>query len=194
MPRAGHLTVTRVDVIDQKIHMIRHQRVLLDSDLAALYGVDTKALVQAVKRNTRRFPADFMFRLTVTEFARLRSQFVTSNDRGGRRHRPYAFTEHGVAMLSSVLRSRRAIHVNIAIMRAFVRLREAVLGHERLAARLAALERKYDGQFAVVFEAIRELMVPPPSPLRRRIGFSKPDTHIGARSRLSAPGATGRTA
>lgn len=151
--------------------MIRHQKVLLDADLAALYGVDTKALVQAVKRNPARFPPDFMFRLTVTEFRTLRSQSVTSNERGGRRHRPYAFTEHGVAMLSSVLRSRRAIHVNIAIMRAFVRLREAVLHHERLAARLAVLERKYDGQFAVVFEAIRKLMTPPPSFLRRRIGF-----------------------
>lgn len=145
MPRAGYLPVARVDVIDRKIHVIRHQRVLMDADLVALYGVETKALVQAVKRNAARFPPDFMFRLTATEFASLRSQFVTSNDRGGRRHRPYAFTEHGMAMLSSVLRSRRAIHVNILIMRAFVRLREAVIDHERLAAKIAVLERKYDG-------------------------------------------------
>ncbi len=170
-------------MIDHNIHVIRHQNVLLDADLAALYGVDTKALVQAVKRNAARFPPDFMFRLTVTEFGTLRSQSVTSNARGGRRHRPYAFTEHGVAMLSSVLRSRRAIHVNIAIMRAFVRLREAVIRHERLAAKIASLERKYDGQFAVVFEAIRELMTPPLSPVRRRIGFGRPDTHGGAKAR-----------
>ena len=183
MPRARPLTVTRVDVIDRKIHVIRHQRVLLDADLAALYGVETKALVQAVKRNTPRFPSDFMFRLTVAEFGTLRSQSVTSNERGGRRHRPYAFTEHGVAMLSSVLRSRRAIHVNIAIMRAFVRLRETVIHHERLTAKIATLERKYDGQFAVVFEAIRELMMPPIPPLRRRIGFGRPDTHAGPNDR-----------
>jgi hypothetical protein len=171
---------------------MRHQKVLLDADLAALYGVDTKALVQAVKRNAARFPPDFMFRLTVAEFGTLRSQSVTSNERGGRRHRPYAFTEHGVAMLSSVLRSRRAIHVNIAIMRAFVRLREAEIHHERLAAKIANLERKYDGQFAVVFEAIRELMTPPPAPLRRRIGFGRPDTHGGPKVRLSASGAVAR--
>lgn len=190
MPRARYGPVARVDVIDHKIHLFRHQRVLLDADLAALYGVETKALVQAVKRNAARFPRDFMFRLTVAEFATLRSQSVTSNERGGRRHRPYAFTEHGVAMLSSVLRSRRAIQVNILIMRAFVRLREAVLGHERLAAKIAALERTYDGQFAVVFEAIRELMTPAPSPSRRRIGFGSPDS--GARPRLPPPGAASR--
>jgi hypothetical protein len=173
MPQARHLPVTRIDTIDRKIHVLRDQRVLLDADLAALYGVETKALVQAVKRNSARFPRDFMFRLTSTEFETLRSQSVTSYGRGGRRHRPYAFTEHGVAMLSSVLRSRRAIHVNIAIMRAFVRLREAVIHHERLATRIDVLERKYDGQFAVVFEAIRELMTPPLRPLRRRIGFGQ---------------------
>ena len=170
-------------MIDHKIQVIRHHRVLLDADLATLYGVDTKALVQAVKRNAGRFPPDFMFRLTVAEFGTLRSQSVTSNERGGRRHPPYAFAEHGVAMLSSVLRSRRAIQVNILIMRAFVRLRETVIHHERLAAKIASLERKYDGQFAVVFEAIRELMKPPVAPLRRRIGFAKPDARDGARGR-----------
>lgn len=160
MPGTRRLTVARIDSIDQRIHVIRHQRVLLDAHLAALYGVDTKVLVQAVKRNAPRFPPDFMFRLTVAEFGALRSQSVTSSDHGGRRHRPYAFTEHGVAMLSSVLRSRRAIHVNIAIMRAFVRLRESVVHQEGLTARITTLERKYDGKFAVVFEAIRELMTP----------------------------------
>jgi len=131
--------------IERQIHVIRHQRVLLDGDLAALYGVDTKALVQAVKRNLARFPPDFMFQLTVNEFADLRSQSVTSSEHGGRRHRPYAFTEHGVAMLSSVLRSPRSVQVNISIMRAFVRFREAVVHHERLAARLATLERSATG-------------------------------------------------
>ena len=193
MPRLQRLPVTRIGVIDQRIHVIRQQRVMLDADLASLYGVGTKALVQAVKRNAARFPPDFMFRLTVDEFGILRSQSVTSNERGGRRHRPYAFTEHGVAMLSSVLRSRRAIHVNIAIMRAFVRLREAVIHHERLAAKIASLERKYDGQFAMVFEAIRELMTPPLSPTGRRIGFGRPDTRPRERPAIT-PGTAARKA
>ena len=148
---------------------------MLDSDLAALYRVQTKVLVQAVRRNPRRFPRDFMFRLTPHEYRLLRSQSVTSKTAGGRRHLPYAFTEQDVAMLSSVLRSARAIHVNIAIMRTFVRLRELLITHERLAARLAALERKYDGQFQIVFEAIRELMAPPPARRQHRIGFRTPD-------------------
>ena len=150
---------------------------MLDSDLAVLYRVPTKVLVQAVRRNPRRFPRDFMFRLTPQEFQILRSQSVTSKTAGGRRYRPYAFTEQGVAMLSSVLRSAPAIHANIAIMRTFVRLREFLVTHEAIAQRLAALERKYDGQFDVVFEAIRELMAPPPTRRRRRIGFE-----ISARS------------
>lgn len=146
---------------------------MLDADLAALYGVPTKALVQAVKRNRARFPGDFMFQLTAEEAARLRSQTVTSKPgRGGRRTRPYAFTEQGVAMLSSVLRSERAVAVNVEIMRAFVRLRAMLLGHEDLARKLAALERKYDAQFRVVFDAIRELMAPPSKP-RRPIGFER---------------------
>lgn len=144
---------------------------MLDSDLAVLYRVQTKVLVQAVRRNPRRFPRDFMFRLTPQEFQVLRSQSVTSKTAGGRRYLPYAFTEQGVAMLSSVLRSAPAIHANIAIMRTFVRLREFLVTHEAIAQRLAALERKYDGQFDVVFEAIRELMAPPPTRRRRRIGF-----------------------
>ena len=143
-----------------KILFIREQKVMLDQDLAELYGVATKVLTQAVKRNADRFPEDFMFQLTKQEFSDLRSQFVTSNW-GGRRYPPYAFTEQGVAMLSSVLRSERAIHVNIEIMRAFVRLRQMLASNAELARKLAALEKKYDAQFKVVFDAIRELMTPP---------------------------------
>ena len=129
------------------------------------------ALVQAVKRNADRFPVDFMFQLNETEFRNLKSQIVISSWGGARRARPYAFTEQGVAMLSSVLRSKRAVRVNIAIMRTFVRLRELLNTHKELARKLAALERKYDAQFKVVFDAIRELMAPSPLPARRQIGF-----------------------
>jgi len=157
--------------ITQAILLIRGDKVMLDADLAALYGVSTKALVQAVKRNAERFPADFMFQLTEHEAVRLRSQTVTSKPaRGGRRTAPFAFTEQGVAMLSSVLRSPRAIQVNVEIMRAFVRLRQMLESHAELAKKLNALEKKYDTKFKVVFEAIRELMAPPPSS-RRKIGF-----------------------
>ena len=143
---------------------------MLDSDLAELYGVETKVLVQAVKRNIERFPADFMFQLTKKEFNDLRSQSVTSSQWGGRRYPPFAFTEQGVAMLSSVLRSKRAVKVNVEIMRAFVRLRRMLSTHADLARKLDNLERKYDAQFMVVFDAIRQLMKPP-EPKRRRIGF-----------------------
>lgn len=143
---------------------------MLDADLAVLYGVETKALVQAVKRNAARFPADFMFQLDAEELEILRSQTVTSSSWGGRRYPPYAFTEQGVAMLSSVLKSPRAIAVNIEIMRTFVRLREMLATHADLARKLAALEKKYDSQFRMVFDAIRELMTPPEKP-KRRIGF-----------------------
>jgi len=145
---------------------------MLDSDLAALYGVETKVLVQAVKRNIERFPEDFMFRLNKKEFVILRSQIVTSSDWGGRRYAPYAFTEQGVAMLSSVLHSQRAIQVNIEIMRAFIRLRQMLASHAELARKLDELEKKYDAQFKEVFEAIRQLMTPP-EPKRRPIGFQK---------------------
>ena len=144
---------------------------MLDADLAALYGVDTKVFVQAVRRNVDRFPADFMFQLTKQEFDNLRSQFVTSSW-GGRRYPPYAFTEQGVAMLSSVLRSKRAIRVNVEIMRAFVQLRRMLASHADLARKLSALEKKYDEQFKVVFDAIRELMVPPEPKKKGEIGFS----------------------
>lgn len=157
--------------IEKIILTVRGQRVMMDADLATLYGVTTKALNQAVKRNLARFPRDFMFQLTDEEAAALRSQIVTSKRRGGRQYRPYVFTEQGVAMLSSVLRSERAIQVNIAIMRAFVRLRELIGSNKILSRWLAELEKKYDAQFRVVFEAIRELMAEPASK-PRRIGFS----------------------
>jgi len=143
---------------------------MLDADLAALYGVETGALVRAVKRNSYRFPEDFMFQLTSQEFEILRCQFGISRSWGGRRHAPYAFTEQGVAMLSSVLNSRRAVEVNVEIMRTFVRLRRILAENAGLARRLDDLEKKYDVQFKVVFDAIRGLMQPP-EPKKRRIGF-----------------------
>jgi hypothetical protein len=161
------------ETILASIHVIRRQRVLLDADLAVLYGVETKALVRAVTRNSGRFPEDFMFRLTPDEFDSLRDAQRSAQAWGGRRYPPYAFTQEGVAMLSSVLRSERAVAVNIGIMRAFVRLREMLRSNKDLALRLDALEAKYDSQFAVVFEAIRQLMLPPASP-RNPVGFLPP--------------------
>ena len=157
--------------ISQAILLLRGQKVMLDADLAVLYGVETKTLVQAVKRNIERFPEDFMFQLTKQEFDNLRSQSVTSSW-GGRRYPPYAFTEQGVAMLSSVLRSERAVQVNIEIMRAFVSLRQMLVTNTALARKLATLEKKYDAQFKVVFDAIRELMKPPEPKKKRPIGFA----------------------
>jgi hypothetical protein len=157
--------------IERAILLIRGQKVMLDFVLAELYGVQTKAFNQAVRRNINRFPEDFMFQLTEAESKSLRSQIVTSKPgRGGRRYNPRAFTEQGVAMLSSVLHSLRAVQVNIAIMRAFVKLREMLASHRDLARRLDEMERKYDAQFKVVFDAIRELMKAPEKP-RRGIGF-----------------------
>ncbi len=148
-------------------------KVVLDADLARLYGVATKVLNQAVRRNLKRFPEDFMFQLTKEEFENWRSQIVTSNPSAkmALRRRPYAFTEQGVAMLSSVLHSERAVTVNIEIMRAFVRLRQMLSSNADLVRKLDALEKKYDAQFRVVFETIRKLMEPPPAPKRGRIGF-----------------------
>jgi ORF6N domain-containing protein len=144
---------------------------LVDVHLAALYGVTTKRLNEQVRRNRARFPEDFMFQLTAEEIASLRSQIATSNKgRGGRRYAPYAFTEQGVAMLSTVLNSERAIQVNIEIMRAFVRLRQLLASNTELARKMDALEKKYDAQFKVVFDAIRQLMTPP-EPNKRKIGF-----------------------
>lgn len=158
--------------LESFIYIIREERVMLDNDLATLYQVETKALVQAVQRNRNRFPSDFMFQLSAQEFTALRSQIVTSKGRGGRRTAPYAFTEHGVAMLSSVLRSERAVEINIEIIRAFVKLRQLVASNAELTGRLNRLEQKYDSQFKVVFDAIRQLMSEAtPVPPKRRIGF-----------------------
>jgi len=152
------------EIIEQTILLIRGQKVILDRDLARLYGVETKALKQAVRRNRKRFPKDFMFQLTKPELENWRSQFVTSNsDRMGLRYPPLAFTEQGVAMLSSILRSDRAIAVNIAIMRTFVKLRDMLATHAELARKIGEMEKKYDGQFRMVFEAIRQLLAPPRS-------------------------------
>lgn len=157
--------------IERNIYLIRGQKVMLDRDLAALYEVETKALKQAVGRNVERFPEDFMFVLNKEEFANWRSQFVTSNaDKMGLRHPPMAFTEQGVAMLSSVLRSKRAIDVNIAIMRTFVKLRKMLESHEKMAEKLAEMEGKYDEQFRMVFEVLNELMAAP-EPQKKKIGF-----------------------
>ena len=159
------------ETIQKSIYLVRGQKVMLDRDLAAMYGVPTKVLKQAVKRNATRFPADFMFVLTREELADWRSQFVTSNaDRMGLRHAPMAFTEQGVAMLSSVLNSERAIQVNIAIVRTFTQLRQMLASHAELARKLAELEKRYDAQFSVVFDALRQLMTPPEPP-RKKIGF-----------------------
>lgn len=172
--------VIHLERIESRILLVRGQKVILDADLAALYEVETKALNRAVRRNRDRFPDDFMFQLTAEELADLRRQSGTSNSKsqngtsrwGGRRYLPYAFTEQGVAMLSSVLHSKRAVQVNIEIMRTFVRLRQMLASHADLARKLAALEQKYDAQFKVVFDAIRELMTPPEPKKKRAIGFA----------------------
>ena len=162
----------RAENIHQRILTIRGHRVMLDSDLAELYGVPTKVFNQAVQRNSERFPEDFMFQLSYEEADSLRSQIVTLKTERGkhRKYLPFAFTEQGVAMLSGVLRSQRAVQVNIAIMRAFVRMRRMLVSHVDLARKVDALERTYDAHFRVVFDAIRALMGPPKTP-RRRIGF-----------------------
>lgn len=156
--------------IEQAILRLRGHNVLLSSHLAALYGVEPRALVQAVKRNRERFPKDFMFQLSAREFAVLKSQSVISSWGGARRALPYAFTEQGVAMLSSVLRSKRAVQVNIEIVRAFVRLRGLLSSHADLQRKLDDLEKEYDEKFRIVFEAIRQLMAPPDQK-RPQIGF-----------------------
>lgn len=168
------------EVLEKKILLLRGHKVMLDADLAGLYGVETKTLNRAVKRNIKRFPIDFMFQLSSEENEALRCQIGTSNKvsqngtskeaRGGRRYLPYVFTEQGVAMLSTVLNSDRAIEVNIAIMRTFVKLREMLASNKELAKRLEAMESKYDNQFKVVFDAIRALMTVPDKP-KGNIGF-----------------------
>jgi len=173
-----HITagdLVSVEVIERRIYLIRSQKVMVDSDLAKLYQVETFNLNKAVKRNLNRFPSDFMFQLTKEEASSLRFQIGISKPegRGGRRYLPYVFTEQGIAMLSSVLNSERAVLVNIAIMRAFVKLREIMSTHRDLAHKIEALERKYgqhDEQIQVIFDAIKKLLQPPVS-LKRRIGF-----------------------
>ncbi len=163
------------EIIEKKIYLIRGQKVMLDSELAELYGVETSNLNKSVKRNSDRFPQDFMFQLMKEEADSLRFQFGISKTegRGGRRYRPYAFIEQGVAMLSSVLRSKRAIHMNIAIMRVFVKLKEILSTHKELAGKLSELENKierHDGEIKLIFDAIRQLMAPPKSS-KKKIGF-----------------------
>ena len=177
-----------IERIERSILLIRGHKVMLDRDLAHLYGVTTRVLNQAVKRHEDRFPADFMFRLTMEEAriwweqvrpVRLRSQFVTLKRGQHIKYRPYAFTEHGILMLSSVLNSERAVQVNIEIMRTFVRLRGILASHSELARKLDALEKKYDAQFKIVFDAIRQLMAPPePEPPKKRIGFLVEEPHV----------------
>ena len=158
------------EIVVAKIAVVRGQRVMFAQDLAVLYGVETRVLMQAVQRNLDRFPQDFLFQLTNQEFTNLKSQFVTSSW-GGIRKLPFAFTEQGVAMLSSVLRSNRAVAVNIEIMRAFVRMRALIDGNRALAKKIADLEKKYDNQFKVVFQAIYDLMDDREKKPKRKIGF-----------------------
>ena len=181
--------IMRMGRIEEIIFLVRGQKVILDADLAALYGVATKRLNEQVRRNRSRFPEDFMFRLTAQEAASLRSQFATSKNeagtlrsqlvtsikgRGGRRYAPYAFTEHGAIMAASVLNSERAVKASIFVVRAFVKLREMLAAHKELVLKLAELESRvqgHDEQIVAIVEAIRQLMEPPPQPPRKRIGF-----------------------
>ena len=168
MTQSGLIPVER---IERAIYLIRGEKVMLDRDLAALYGVENRILKRAVRRHIDRFPRDFMFMLTPEEFQNWRSQIVISNsERMGLRYPPMAFTEHGILMLSTVLNSKRAIQVNIEIMRAFVKLRQILASNAELSRRLDELENKYDRQFKVVFEAIRQIMTPAPK-TQKQIGF-----------------------
>ncbi len=163
-----------IAVVARQIYVIRDQKVMLDAELAELYQVSTGTFNQAIKRNFSRFPKDFRFQLTATEAENLRSQIVISSH-GGRRYRPYVFTEQGVAMLSSILKSGRAVQVNIAIMRAFVKLREIIATHKELADKIQELEQKFqrhDGHFETIFQALKEILEPRAVPPKRRIGFT----------------------
>src|SRR5438105_5456814 len=177
--------ILKPENVARLVFFARGEKVMFDADLAMLYGVEARALNQAVARNRKRFPADFMFQLTKKEFDNMRSQFVTTSRRAlvnssqavmssrkhrGRAYRPYAFTEQGVAMLSSVLRSARAVEVNIAIMRTFVQLRRLMDTNRELARKIEALEKKYNEQFGIVFAAIKQLIAPP-SPRKKQLGF-----------------------
>jgi hypothetical protein len=177
---AGKNALVPADAIERKIIWVRGEKVMLDADLARLYGVSTKRLNEQVKRNEDRFPEDFMFQLTPEEDAALRSQNATSKQgRGGRRYRARVFTEHGAMMLASVLNSAIAVRVSIEIVRAFIHLREMLASHKDLARKLETLEKKYDAQFKVVFDAIRQLMQPPVDKPKGRIGFRSGDESFG---------------
>ena len=172
--------IASVEQIESEIFLVRGQKVMLDADLAELYGVETKRLNEQVRRNSERFPEDFMFQLTIEEFANLRSQIATSNNspgntagRGGRRHLPYAFTEHGAIMAASVLNSPRAVEASVQVVRAFVRLRLMLASNTELSRKLAMLEKKYDIKFKAVFDAINELMAPLETKKKRPIGFAQ---------------------
>ena len=166
----GQMSLVPVERIERAILSIRGEKVMLDSDLAELYGVETKRLNEQVRRNLSRFPPDFMFQLTSQEWESLRSQFATLKRGEHRKYLPCAFTEHGALMLANVLNSERAAQTSVQVVRAFVRLRQMLASNAELARKLAALENKYDAQFKVVFDAIRQLMSPP-EPKRREIGF-----------------------
>jgi len=168
--------IIRAERIQQCIYLIRKQKVMLDKDLAELYGVKTKALIQAAKRNIDRFPSDFMFQLSDSEFSKLRSQTVTSNW-GGRRYNPYAFTEQGVAMLSSVLRSKRAVEVNIAIMRTFVKLRQILADNALLRRKIESMERKYDEKFQQVFDVLKYMIAEEAKP-KQPFGFHRKKNEV----------------
>lgn len=160
-----------IERIERKIYVIRGERVMLDSDLAEIYDVTTKRFNEQVKRNLNRFPEDFMFQLTKEEYESLRSQIATSKTgRGGRRYLPYVFTEHGAIMAANILNSERAVEASVQVVRAFVKLRQMLASNAELAKKVEALEKKYDAQFKVVFDAIRKLMLPPDAP-KRNIGF-----------------------
>lgn len=163
--------IVQIETIEHLILLIRGQRVVLDSSLASLYGVDTKALNRAIKRNISRFPPDFMFQVTEEAYA-MRYQFGTSKGRGGRRYLPYVFNEHGVLMAATVLNSEKAVHMSILIVRAFVKFRGLLASHKDLSLRLDDLEKKYDKKFSIVFEAIKQLMEPPEELAKEPIGFN----------------------
>ncbi len=166
----GQISLVPMERIERAIIVVRGEKVMLDSELAEIYGVETKVLNQAVKRNDSRFPTDFVFQLTTEEWESLRSQFVTLKRGEHRKYLPYAFTEHGALMLANVLNSERAAQTSVQVVRAFVRLRQMLSSNAELARKLAAMEKKYDAQFKVVFDAIRQLMSPPARP-KREIGF-----------------------
>ena len=168
MPKKAHSSVIPIERIAQAIYLIRGEKVMLDQDLAALYGVETGALVRSMKRNIDRFPQDFAFQLTKDEFEDLRCQFGTSSQWGGRRYPPYAFTEQGVAMLSSVVRSKQAILVNVNIMRTFVRMREILATHKDLARKV----EKHDKEIAALYAYLQQLLEPPRAPTRK-IGYRR---------------------